>query len=340
MPKTIDYVYDDAPAPGTARRVAPGVYWIRMPLPFPLDHINLWLLEDGDGWTLIDSGFNTDETRRCWDGVFTGALGGKSPRRLICTHFHPDHMGLAGWLCERWKIAMWTTAGEWTAGQKFWNGKSTAHLDPEFFRKAGCTEDDLDGFSQKVNGVRRRFSPLPDGYRAIVEGEVIEIGGRGWRVITAKGHSPDHACLYAADIGVLIAGDQVLPRITPNIAVHADAPDANPLGDFLGGFEKFRALPAATLVLPSHIRPFTGLHARLDEMDAHHRDRLAVTADACASPATAAQVRQVLFKRELDAHQSFLALGETIAHLNYLMAEGRVRRQNGGGVDTYYANRS
>jgi glyoxylase-like metal-dependent hydrolase (beta-lactamase superfamily II) len=158
----------------------------------------------------------------------------------------------------------------------------------------------------------------------------LRIGRRQWRVITAFGHAPEHACLFSADGDggpVLISGDQVLPRITTNVGVWGNQPEADPLAQFLRSMDKFRPLPQDTLVLPSHGRVFRGLHQRLDELQAHHAQRLAELEAALDTPKTAAEVLPVLFRRPLDHHQLVFAIAEAIAHLHYLWYAGRATRQ-------------
>jgi glyoxylase-like metal-dependent hydrolase (beta-lactamase superfamily II) len=337
----IEYAYDDHPEYGSAREILPGVHWLRMPLPFRLDHINLWLLEDGGGWTVIDTGFNSKESRAHWEDLFTGYMQGRPVDRLICTHYHPDHMGLAGWLMERLGIEMWTTQGEFDTLTRISRGigKKGGDFDPEFYRRAGCGPDILDTVVRRVDNFGKRFLPLPPSYRRVVDGEEIEIGGRRWKVIVGRGHSPELAALYCAELGALISGDQILPRITPNVGVHSGDASANPLGDFMASFDKFRALPEDTLVLPSHIRPFRGLHRRLDEFQEHHVDRLEVALTACdGEPLTAVEMLGKIFNGTYDSHQTFLALGETLAHLYLLEEQGRVERVTGDdGVESYVA---
>jgi glyoxylase-like metal-dependent hydrolase (beta-lactamase superfamily II) len=340
MPSEIQYVFDDVPTPGTAQEILPGVHWLRMPLPFKLDHINLWLLEDGDGWTLVDSGFNSEDSRAHWEELFTGHMGGRPVHRLICTHYHPDHMGLAGWLTQRLGIEMWTTKGEFDTIMRIAGGigKKGGDFDPEFYRLAGCGEDIMETVVRRIEKFGTRFLPLPADYHCIQDGDEIEIGGRRWDVIVGRGHSPELATLYCGELGALISGDQILPRITPNVAVHSGDASADPLGDFLASFDKFRDLPEDTLVLPSHIRPFRGLHRRLDDYRAHHEDRLDVAIAACDVPMTAVQMMGKIFSGTYDSHQTFLALGETLAHLHHLEARGDVTRSvNGDGVEVYTA---
>lgn len=324
----IRYAFDGLPEPGATREVAPGVHWLRMPLPFKLDHINLWLLEDGDGWTIIDTGIARDEVKAAWESIFAAHFGGRPLKRVIVTHFHPDHIGLAGWLVERFGVELWTPLSEWALGQLFMQGPDEASQSQSqrFYRAAGFDQCQMDAIAERRFAYRKGVAPIPASFRRIRDGEMLQIGGRGWRVIVGHGHSPEHACLYCEDAGVLISGDQVLPRITPNISVWPQEPLANPLRLYLDSLPRFRPLPADTLVLPSHDQPFTGLHACLDTLAHHHDQRLAQTYDICAQPATGVDVLGRLFRRELDSHQLMFAIGEALAHLHFLAGEGQLRR--------------
>lgn len=311
---------------GTALAVAPGILWVRMPLPFQLNHINLWLLDDGDGWTMVDTGLASDDTRALWERLFETTLAGKPVRRLICTHFHPDHMGLAGWLTERWGIEMWTTQGEWAVGRLLSIDHTEAFVDGQvvFYQQCGLGAEHLGVVRERGNHYASRVTPVPVLFRRIHDNDTIVIGGRGWRVITGMGHAVEHAALYCEEAKVLISGDQVLPRISPVVAVWPGEPKADPLGDYLASLERYRPLPDDVFVLPSHGLPFSGLHARLGELAHHHDQRLDKTLEACAQPATAVDVLKVLFTRELDSYQTLFAAGESLAHVHFLMAQGRI----------------
>ena len=328
----------EPPPSGIAAVVAPGIHWLRMPLPFKLDHINLWLLEDDDGWTVVDTGISRDTVKQAWEEVFSGTLDGKPVKRVIVTHYHPDHMGLAGWLTRRFGVALSMTSSEWAFAHLACLNSSESFLDAarEFYRSAGFDDALLQAVERSRGTYPSSVSPLPVAYRRLGNGDRLHIGGHEWRVIVGHGHSPEHACLFCEALEVLIAGDQILPRITPNIGVWPREPEADPLRLYLDGLPRFRRLPAATLVLPSHDRPFTGLPGRLDELAEHHRARLAETAAACAEPGTALEVSQHLFQRELDRHQLFFAIGESLAHLHFLMNEGSVvRTQREDGVHLF-----
>lgn len=325
----VDYVFDGAPDTGAVLGVAPGVYWLRMPLPFALDHINLWLLEDGEGWVIVDTGIASDEVRSAWRRLFGGFMAGRPVTRIISTHFHPDHFGLTGWLVEKTGAPLLMTRTEWLMGSLLY-GDVTGSVSREqvaLFRRHGLGDDRLDALEQRGNSYRRLLSEPPAHFERIADGDVLQIGGREWTVRVARGHAPEHACLYCAEISVLISGDQVLPRISPNVSLSAIEPEANPLARFLESLDGLAQLPADTLVLPSHDFPFRGLRERIDALRAHHEERLQRLASFCDVPRTAAETLDVLFRRALDTHQIMFAMGESLSHLAYLEATGRLERQ-------------
>ncbi|WP_247881294.1 MBL fold metallo-hydrolase [Skermanella sp. TT6] len=326
---------DGFPEPGTVRRVAPGILWVRMPLPFALNHINIWLLEAEDGWTIVDTGIGSNRTKDCWERIFRESLAGKPVVRIVATHFHPDHVGLAGWLVDRWQAEFCASLTEWLFGRmlSLESPEAMVRTSLAFYRRAGLDEAALAVMAERGNSYAKGVTPLPARLRRLKAGDRLPIGGTDWHVITGGGHTPEHVCLHCPDRGIFIAGDQVLPRISPNISVWASEPDADPLDDFLRTLDRLRSLPDDLLVLPSHDTPFTGLHARLDALAAHHRERLEEVVNACAEPSTVAQVTRVMFNRPLDPHQLVFAVGEALAHLNHLAARGRlIRRTDRDGL--------
>jgi glyoxylase-like metal-dependent hydrolase (beta-lactamase superfamily II) len=332
MDGSLEFPVATPPAPGETVAIAPGVHWLRMRLPFALNHINLWLLEDGPGWTIVDCGYALDETREAWAQIFSEKLGGRPVRRVVVTHFHPDHMGLASWLTERWNAPLWTTEKEYLHARMMSQdiGEASGEARREFARRAGLDEDASNIFGERQGNYRRGCPAVPQSYRRIGEGSVIEIGGRDWRVIIGEGHAPEHACLFCEETGVLIAGDQILPRISPNISVQTYEPEGDPLARYLASLKKLRAaLPPDILVLPSHNLPFYGVHERIDELAAHHAARCDDVIAACTRPASAADLLPVLFRRQLDRHQMGFALGEALAHLHYLEGRGSLKREAG-----------
>jgi len=330
--------WPEPPAGGTAITVAPGIQWIRMPLPFALNHINLWLLEDGDGVTAVDTGVGLPPTRAFWEALFAGALAERPIVRVLVTHFHPDHIGNADWLTQRFGVELWCPQAEWLMAQLAWQGMggNNAELRRSHYRRHGVGEAQLDAFADRGNQYRKLVPAVAPQFYPVREGDDIRIGGRRWRAFTVRGHAPEHACLYSDEASVLISGDQVLPRITTNVSVWPDQPRANPLRLYLDSLKRFRPLPEDTLVLPSHGLPFRGLHQRLDYLSHHHEARLAETLDALAQPLSAAELVPVLFRRQLDAHQLGFAIGEALAHLHYLEADGQAERvADAGGIHRF-----
>jgi glyoxylase-like metal-dependent hydrolase (beta-lactamase superfamily II) len=326
----LTYAFGDTiPAPGAVHEIVPGLRWVRMPLPFALDHVNLWLLQDEvdhegtarTGWSLIDTGAGTDATRAAWEQVLADGLAWQPLVRVIATHCHPDHVGLSGWLCERFDAPFWTTTGEFgfmrmmAASLPGVDGPSAIpHFERHGLRDAAMLHQ---------MGSRRNYYPslvpsVPRAYTRLQDGQNVTIGGKVWRVITGFGHSPEHAALYCAELNVLVSGDMVLPRISTNVSVFAVEPEGNPLQLYLDSLGKFADLPEDVLVLPSHGKPFRGLHTRITQLREHHVARLAEVVDACAAPQSAADIVPIMFRRPLDAHQLSFALGEALAHLHKL----------------------
>ena len=331
------YPWAEPPAPGTTLTVAPGIRWLRMPLPFALNHINLWLLDDGDGVTIVDTGLGLADTRALWEQIFARELGGTAVTRVIATHFHPDHFGNAGWLTERWGVDLWCTQAEYMAAVIACNARALRmdrHV--EHYQRHGIAGDALERLRERGNHYPALVPTVPASYRCVRDGDRIVVGGRAWEVLVVLGHAPEHASLWCADANVLISGDQVLPKITTNVSVWADRPHDDPLRLYLDSLARFRPLPADALVLPSHGLPFHGLHPRLDALRAHHDARLAETLDALGEPRAAAELIPVLFRRQLDTHQLSFAIGEVLAHLNYLEVAGSITRTLGSdGVERF-----
>jgi glyoxylase-like metal-dependent hydrolase (beta-lactamase superfamily II) len=333
---------DTLPASGTTLELAPGVRWIRMALPFALDHINLWLLRDEldgrAGWTVVDCCITRDEAKAQWEQVFASSLDGLPILRVLVTHMHPDHIGLAHWLCERWSTPdhpcrLWISATDYNAARL--GSQSTTGFGGEaaarFFASHGLNDPaDVEQIRGRANYYGTMVPAVPGSFRRLADRDVVRIGGRDWTCISGYGHAPEHIALFCEELKVLISGDMVLPRISTNISVHDVEPESNPLQQFLASIDKFRSLPQDTLVLPSHGKPFTGLHRRIEQLHEHHRDRLAEVLEACAlKPSNAAEMLPVLFKRKLDLHQTTFAMGESVAHLHLLWFDRKLRRARG-----------
>ena len=327
----LEYPWTAPPPPGEAIEVAPGVLWIRMPLPFALDHINLWLLAGQDGWSLVDCGYGDAPTRALWETHFSHALEGLPVKRIIATHYHPDHLGNAVWLMERFSCPIAMTQAEFlTAHSVFEQRASHAFADTfALFVAHGMPEPFVAGLAARGNHYRTGVPEVPAVFERMLGDDDVDAGGTHWRVICGYGHSPEHASLYSADRGLLISGDMLLPRISTNVSVSAAEPDGDPLARFLASLVPFESLPPKTLVLPSHGLPFRGIAPRTAQLAAHHSARLAeleAAIGAAPVPASASDMLPVLFRRELDLQQRFFAMGEAIAHLNYLWRRGRIRR--------------
>jgi glyoxylase-like metal-dependent hydrolase (beta-lactamase superfamily II) len=329
---------DSLPAPGGTMEVAPGVRWIRMTLPFALDHINLWLLRDRidgrEGWTVVDCCITRDEAKTQWESVFANELQGLPVLRVIVTHMHPDHIGLAWWLCERWDATLWISATDFNAARMAsqsttgFGGASAA----AFFASHGLVDPAaLEKVKARSNYYAGMVPHVPPRFRRLMDGDRLSIGGREWRCIAGYGHAPEHMSLHCGELRVLISGDMLLPRISTNVSVYDIEPESNPLALFLQSIDRFDALPDETLVLPSHGKPFHGARERVRQLHEHHAERLQEVLQACGeSPKSAADVLPVLFKRELDLHQTTFAMGESVAHLHALWHEGKLARERGG----------
>ena len=305
--------------------MAPGVLWIRVPLPFRLNHINIYLIDDGDGWAVLDTGIANSNTKEIWEALAAGPLAGRKLTRLIVTHYHPDHIGLAGWLAERFGLPLLTT--QTTYLQCLTISLSPGALDApvyrDFYLRNGLTTEIAAIVATLGHGYLKMVTPLPPVFQRIAAGDRLKIGGRVFEVLTGEGHAPEHALLYCEQDNLFFAGDQVLERISPNISVWAADPHGDPLGLYLRSLADLQALvPADTLVLPGHHRPFIGLHARAAELAAHHALRCEAIRGAAREPESAAGLLPAIFPRPLDPHEMSFAFSEVLAHVNYMLRQG------------------
>ncbi len=319
--------------------VADGVWWARIPMPMSLDHINIWLLEDGDSWTVVDTCLDLEKSREVWEGLFGGFLQGKPINRVICTHMHPDHVGLAGWLVERFNAELWMSREEFLMCRAMASdtGREAPDVAIKFYRAAGYDDEQLENYRKVFGNFGRAIHPIPDSFRRVVDGETILINDRYWQVVVGSGHSPEHVCLYCPALKLLISGDQVLPRITSNISVFPTEPHGDPLEEWLRSCARLRErLPDDLLVLPAHETPFYGLHVRLTQLiEAHERD-LDSLYNFLETPRRAVDCFPALFTRDIDSGSQGLATGESLAHLNCLLGRRQARRnRDDHGVDWY-----
>jgi glyoxylase-like metal-dependent hydrolase (beta-lactamase superfamily II) len=328
------------PKPGELHELQKGVYWLRMPLPISLDHINLYILDDGDGVAIVDTGLATDVSKACWEQIFTGPLAGRKVTRVIVTHFHPDHLGLAGWLCKKFNVPLWMSRGEFLLARMLALDvqDEVPHDVVQFYVRAGWTDKSIALLKAAGWGnFSKIISALPLGYVRMKAGDVLRIGAHNWTCVAGNGHSPEHICLHQPDFGLLISGDQLLPRITSNISLHVTEPEANPLQDWFDSLAHLATLPETTLVLPAHNEPFTGIQERVRQLMEDHMDKLdRLRSHIAAAPRTATECFEILFKRKLSGHQYSLGTGEALAHLQYLEKRFMLSRRARAAAVEYY----
>ncbi|MBZ0128981.1 MAG: MBL fold metallo-hydrolase [Rhodobacteraceae bacterium] len=326
----IRYPFEAIPPEGEAVEVADGILWIRLPLPLKLDHVNVFALREADGWTIVDTGFASKRSRAIWRALLDGPLEGRPVVRVIVTHHHPDHVGLAGWFQDELGAELWIPRTAWLFARMLTLDKHEVQKEETLahYRAGGMIAEI---YAKRVTDRPFLFSdivaPMPLGFRRIQEGEVIGIGGRTWDIRMGNGHAPEHATFWCREEPLVLAGDQILSTISPNIGVYATEPEADPVAEWLEACERLSQFATEDhLVLPGHKLPFTGLPARMRQLIDNHHHALERLLDFVAEPKTAADCFSILFKRKIGEPEYGLALVESMAHLNHLYHLGRITR--------------
>jgi glyoxylase-like metal-dependent hydrolase (beta-lactamase superfamily II) len=339
-PSKLTFPIAVAPAPGTVTDIAPGIRWLRLPLPYRLDHVNIYLIENGDGWTALDSGLGDDACKQAWEMALAGPLKGQGLKSLIVSHFHPDHVGLAGWLCERFGLELTMPRPEYLHSLllQFAPGDYGQDVYRPFYQRHGLSAEATEIVLSRGHEYLKRTSGVPASYHRIKHGDRVVVGERDFQVTTGGGHSLEQAMLYRPEERLFLAADQVIARISPNVSVHPMEPDLDALGIYLASLRAIRETVAPdVLVLPGHGLPFHGLHERVQELITHHAQRCGEITVACReSPLSVAEIVPLLFTRALDAHQTGFAFGEVLAHVNHMRGRGELRLEtDAGGVERY-----
>jgi len=336
---TIHYEFDFTPDIGASLDILPGLKWLRLPLPFMLGHINVWLLSDGDGWAIVDTGIGNSGSREVWENVFQHTLAGALVTRVLVTHMHPDHVGCAGWICERFGVELCMSREEYLLCRLLVSDTDKPVPDEgrDFYRAAGFTDGQLGLYQRMYGGFGKMVAPLPQSFHRLQHGGMLSIGQHQWQVIVGSGHSPEHACLFCPDLNVLISGDQILPTISSNVSVFPTEPKANPLDDWLVTLKRLKTeLPEDVLVLPAHGKPFRGADVRLSALIEEHESGLDALREFCREPRRAVDVFPVLFKSKITDKNYIMATGEALAHIHYLQNRGELQVDRfEGGVRWY-----
>ncbi|MCG8317502.1 MAG: MBL fold metallo-hydrolase [Pseudomonadales bacterium] len=334
---SLDYPYQDAPEKHQSVTIHSHVKWVRSPLPFSLASINCYLLKDGDGWCVVDTGMNGQNSIDTWESIIDTQLDGKPITRVIVTHHHPDHIGLAGWFCEKFQVPFYTTELEYYYTRAFYAPKRKDQYweSVKYFDLSAIDKESRDAvLADSTYG--ELVWEVPSAFHRIEDGESLKIGDFEWQAITTRGHAPEHLSLYCEALDLYISGDQVLPEITSNVSISSTQATANPLKDWFTAHDIVaHRVPDSVLVLPAHQLPFKGLHRRLQAVVDHHKERLEQIESLSLAPIDAQSISRKLFKRELDNFQNFLAVGEVMAHLNWLVAEGRMQVKVENGINQF-----
>lgn len=327
----LSFICEEAPEPGEVTQIADGIFWLRMALPMKgLEHINLYFIRDGKDWAVIDTGIGSSDSKEKWQIVFDREMAGGSVSKVIVTHLHPDHSGLAGWITRKFHIPLLMTRGEYYLCRLMAadTGKPAPPESIEFYERCGFTEQQVELYKARFGGFGKAITPLPNAYHRIKDDDEIRIDKQDWKVIVGSGHSPEHACLFSPDLNICFTGDQLLPNISSNVSVWPTEPYANPLEDWIASCHRLKAeLPEDVLICPAHGIAFRGAHRRLEKLIKHHEKALERLYKLCAEPKLATEVYPVLFRRSINDGNRLMAVGESVAHLNCLVYRGLIRRR-------------
>lgn len=339
-PSTLHFPHAEPPQPGQVIEIAPGVQWFRLPLPYRLDHVNIYLIENGEGWTVLDTGLGTDACRNAWETLLNGALRGQRLTSMMVTHYHPDHVGLAGWLGKRFNLPLSMPRPEYlySLALQYAPGDLGHDMHRPFYQRHGLSSDITELVLGRGHEYLRRTSGVPATYHRIKHGNSLAAGSREFQIITGGGHSLEQAMLYRPEERLFFAADQVIARISPNVSVHAMEPDLDALGIYLQSLRALRdRVSDNVLVLPGHGLPFYGLHQQIAELIEHHAERCDVIEAAIKQKSlSVAELVPHVFHRVLDEHQTGFAFGEVLAHVNHMLGEGRLTLDIGAdGVERY-----
>ncbi|MCB9504465.1 MAG: MBL fold metallo-hydrolase [Deferribacteres bacterium] len=328
LKKRLPTLYKTTPEPGKTQEVAPFVHWVCMPMPFLPGFVNCWLLESEDGFTLVDTGVNNTRTRTLWKQILEQHCSQKPLRRLIITHYHPDHIGLAGWFTQEYNVQLHMTQIEWLYARALFllSDAALGEIMVDFYRRCDCEDEFLRFAQQSGNTYAHTVSPIPHSFRRIRQSQELLLTHTTWQSQCSAGHSPAQLTLHNPMDEVMITSDEILPHITPNISVWPDEPFANPLQDYLDSLQNFEHISAETTMLPAHGYPTKDLPFRLKQLAHHHDGRLEKIYNSCKNPQTASEVASTMLGTEVGLQQVFFAIGEAVAHLNYLVEKGELVR--------------
>ena len=334
----LQYPFPAKPEPGKTVEVAPGIHWIRQPLPFQLNHINVWLIEDGHGWAVVDTGIASSTSKDLWRQVLAH-MGDKPVTKVIVTHLHPDHVGLAGWLVKKFNAPLYMSRTDYLLCRTLVmdTGQPAPDEGVLFYKAAGFPDDMIEEYKRRFGGFGMGVHRLPQSFQRLVDGQELVVGKHRWRMVVGRGHAPEHICLWCPELKLMISGDQILPRISSNVSVFPTEPDANPLQEWLDSCKHLRTLiPDETLICPAHNEPFYGVKTRMTQLIDGHEEGMAKLLELCATPKRAVDTFPALFRTKITGGNYGMATGESLAHLNCLIARGQLTRtRDADGIDWY-----